>query len=222
MTDAFERYVEALGAPRGVELVEFAGRGGVRQPIAGRLGVWLPVVWEAYLVPAHEFVWLARVRPLGVPLMRAGDEFRDGKGRMRVGRRYFEGDGYDRAEYTVLWAWTLLFAPGEVLGIAGVVVEAAGEAAVRIAFPFRTETWEYALRFDEESGLLRVLETHRFEPRSGNALRWSAEVESYGALGGRPGRPCPEAVLTRWQGEPAVRLELERVDVRPSGSTPAP
>jgi len=211
---AFERYVEAVGGRRRVELVRFAGTGGVRQPVLGGAGFWLPVVWEGYVVPGREFVWLAQVRPLGLPLMKAGDEFKDGQGRMRVGRRFFDGDGYDRAEYTVLWCWTLLLAPHEVQARTDVVVEAAGDDAARVAFPFRSETWECTLRFEPEGGLLRTIETHRFDPKSGDPRRWSAEVERWRASGGTP---VPAAVLTRWEGEPAVRIEIDRVMTESAG-----
>jgi hypothetical protein len=205
---AFERYVEALGTGGRVELVELAGQGGVRQELIGRSGFWFPVVWEGYLVPGREFVWVARVRLLGFPLMRAGDEFKDGKGRMRVGRRILDGDGYDRAEYTVLWTWTLLLAPQEAQARADVIVEAAGADAARVSFPFRTETWECTLRFAPEDGLLRTIETHRFEPRSRHTRRWSAEVEQWRSSG-ETWRPA--VVLTRWEGNPAVRIEIEHV-----------
>ena len=149
--------------------MEFGGTGAVRQPVIGGAGFWLPVVWDGYVVPAQEFVWVAQVKPLGLPLMRAGDEFKDGKGRMRVGRRFFDGDGYDRAEYTVLWCWTLLLAPQEAQARPDVVIEAAGADAARVTFPFRNETWECTLRFATDDGLLRTLETHRFDPKSAAA-----------------------------------------------------
>jgi uncharacterized protein DUF6544 len=166
-------------------------------------------------VPAREFVWLARVRLFGLPVIRGGDEFKEGRGRLRLGRRLFDGDGFDRAEYTVLWAWTLLLAPGEALARTDVVTEPAGPDATRVAFPFRTETWECTLRFDPATGLLRQLETHRFVPKSGRALPWSTEVERWGA---QDGRPVPEAVLSRWEGEPAVRIAIERLELSGAGT----
>lgn len=210
MAGAYERYVEAVGGRSRTALVEFGGTGAVRQPVIGGAGFWLPVVWDGYVVPGQEFVWVAQVKPLGLPLMRAGDEFKDGKGRMRVGRRFFDGDGYDRAEYTVLWCWTLLLAPQEAQARPDVVIEAAGADAARVTFPFRNETWECTLRFATDDGLLRTLETHRFDPKSGQPRRWSAEVERWRASGAAP---IPEAVLTRWESEPAVRIEIDRVEV---------
>jgi hypothetical protein len=193
-----------------VDLIELAGRGAVRQEVVGRSGFWFPVVWEGYLVPGQEFVWVAQVRALGLPFTRAGDEIKDGRGRMRVRKRILEGDGYDRAQYTALWAWTLLLAPEEAQARADVVIEPAGADAARVAFPFRTETWECTLRFAPDEGLLRMIETHRFEPRSGRDRRWSAEVERWRSAG----EPrVPETVLTRWEGIPAVRIEIERVSV---------
>jgi hypothetical protein len=173
------------------------------------------MTWEGYVVPCREFVWVARIRVLGAPVLKGGDEFKGGKGRLRLGRRFFDGDGYDRAEYAVLWAWTLLLAPGEALARTEVMVEPAGPDAVRVAFPFRMETWECTLWFDPQTGLLRRLETHRFDPQGGRARRWSTDIERWGARGGRP---VPEAVLTRWEGEPAVRVAIERLDVSAAGT----
>jgi hypothetical protein len=206
----FDRYVEALGRRGRTGLIEFGGRGAMRQEVVGRSGFWFPIVWEAYLVPGSEFVWVAQVRALGLPFSRAGDEFKDGKGRARIGRRVFDGDGYDRAEYTLLWAWTLLLAPQEAQARPDVVIEPAGSDAARVSFPFRTETWGCTLRFAPEDGLLRVIETHRFDPRSGQARRWSAEVERWSSAGELP---HPETVLARWEDRPAVRIEIDRVSM---------
>jgi hypothetical protein len=129
---------------------------------------------------------------------------------MRVGRRILDGDGYDRAQYTVLWVWTLLLAPEAAQARADVVIEPAGADAARVAFPFRKETWECTLRFAPEDGLLQSIEAHRFEPRSGRDRRWSAEVNCWRSAGELR---APETVLTRWEGRPAVRIEIERVSV---------
>jgi hypothetical protein len=204
------RHLEALDAGSApVEALSLAGSGSVRQPLIGPLDLWLPMSWEARLAPGREFVWHARVRLLGLPLRSASDEFRGDRGRLAVGRRSAAGDGIDRTEYAVLWAWTLLLAPREAVTRPGVVCEPVDPATARVVFPFRDERWEATLRFDPGSGLLARLETHRFEPRSGFPLRWTVEVERYAAFAAGT---CPASVLTRWEQEPAVRLLLERVE----------
>ena len=206
-----QRHLEAAGVASSapIEHVAFSGRGAVRQPVLGGLGVWLPVTWEARLLPALEFVWKARVRLLGLPLLSASDEYRGGRGRLVVGRKVSAGEAFDRAEYAVLWSWTILLAPREALARPDVFCEAVDQTTSRLAFPFRSETWEATLRFDASTGLLARLETHRFNPRSGHPQRWSVEVERYRPNGGRR---FPAGVLSRWDGEPAVRLELDRVE----------
>jgi hypothetical protein len=213
--DRFERYVEALGLPAGIDFVEAGGRGGIRQSIAGSLGFWLPMTWSVHLIPAKEFVFLGRVRVAGIPLRSGGDELRDGHGRFRMGRRFLEGSSVDRAQHAALWAWSLLFAPRVALRRQGVIVEPAGDDGVRLALSYGAETWECALRFDPATGLLRRLDTHRDDATTGRSRRWSAEVERWET---RDGHPSPARVLTRWETTPAVRLDVARVDVSVAGT----
>ena len=202
------RHLDVAGAAAPVDSVTFAGRGAIRQQVAGSYGVWVPLTWDAELLPARAFVWKARVRVAGVPLRRVSDEFRSDRGRFVAGRRVLSGDAIDRAEYTMLWAWTLLLAPREGLTRAGAFCEAVDETTARLDYPFRGETWECTLRFDSASGLLSRLDTHRVDIRTGHPQRWSAEVGRWAAS---DGHAYPAAVLTRWSGDPAVRLEVERV-----------
>jgi hypothetical protein len=205
---ALDRYVDAVGG-NAAELVRARGRGGFRQPLAGSLGFWIPMRWELHLVPASDFVFLASVRLLGRSVLRGGDEYRDGRGRFRMGRRTLDGPAVDRAEYAALVGWTAVLAPGALVARSGVIAERGdGPDAVRVVFPFGTETWECVLRFDPAGGLLSRLETHRDDLRGGSR-RWSAEVERWTT---RDGRPSPERVLTRWEETPAVRVEFEAVE----------
>ena len=208
--DPFERYVEALGARASADFVEAGGRGGIRQPIAGSLGFWLPMTWSVHIVPGSEFVFLARVRVAGIPLGSGGEELRDGRGRFRTGRRFLDGRLVDRSHYALLWAWSLLLAPAFAIRREGVIVEPDGEHGVRLAYPYEAETWECALRFDPETGLLRRLDTHRDDAATGRARRWSAAVERWET---RDGHPLPARVMTRWETTPAVRLDVARLNL---------
>jgi hypothetical protein len=206
----FERYVEALGARASADFVEAGGHGGIRQPIAGSLGFWLPMTWSVHLVPGSEFVFLARVRLGGIPLRSGGEELRDGHGRFRRGRRFLEGRSIDRSHYALLWAWSLLLAPAFAIRRQGVVVERAGEDGVRLAFPYGAETWECGLRFDDETGLLRRLDMHRDDAATDRSRRWSAEVERWET---RDGHPSPARLMTRWETTPALRLDVGRLEL---------
>jgi hypothetical protein len=208
--DPFERYVAAVRQPAGIDFVEARGRGGVRQPVVGSLGYWLPLTWSLHLVPGREFVFLGRVRVAGIPIRSGGDELRDGRGRFRRGRRFLEGSSVDRTQHAALWAWSLLFAPGFAVRHQGVVVEPSGEDGVRATFPYGVETWECGLRFDPATGLLRRLDTHREDAATGRSRRWSAEIERWET---RDERPAPARVLTRWEESPAVRMDVAQVEL---------
>jgi hypothetical protein len=215
MPDRLERYVAELGLPAGVDLVEARGRGGIRQPVMGSHGYWLPMTWSLHVVPGSEYVFLERVRAAGIPLRSGGEELRGGLGRFRKGRRILEGPAVDRAQHAALWVWSLLLAPGFALRHTGVFVERAGDDGVRVAFPYGSETWECTLRFDPATGLLRRLDTHRDDARTGGSRRWSAEVERWET---RDGRPAPGRVLTRWDEVPALRLDVASVEVSAAGA----
>jgi uncharacterized protein DUF6544 len=215
MAPPLERYVEVLGGPTGIDFVEASGQGGIRQPVAGPFGYWLPMTWSLHLVPGSDFVFLARARVAGIPLRSGGDELRDGRGRIRIGRRVIDGEGADRAQHTALWAWSLLFEPRFALERPGVMVEPAGRAAVRLAYPYRTETWECTLRFEAASGLLHRLEAHRDDAAMGRARRWSVEVERWTS---GAGRTSPERLLTRWDEVPALRMHVARTKLSVEGT----
>ena len=188
--------------PRHATLLRLSGHGGSRQAA----GFWLPLAWELHLIPASDFVFLARTSFAGVRLGRLGEELRDGRGRYRAGRRILDGDAVDRAEHATLWAWTLVLAPLAVLDRADVFVEAAGAERVRVSFPYGTETWECGLTFGAD-GLLRRLDTHREHIGSGGGtLRFAIEVERFAA---QDGRPAPDRLVTRWGDVPSLRLDVD-------------
>jgi hypothetical protein len=120
------------------------------------------------------------------------------------------GDAIDRAQYAELWAWTFVLAPRSAFALPEVVAEPVGANAVRVLFPYGTETWQATLRFEADSGLLAGFETHRQEASTPAASPWSLEVTAWGSLAGRA---FPAEVLTRWRARPAVRLRLEAAQI---------
>jgi hypothetical protein len=200
-----DRFLAIAGGPARGEQLAFSGSGSARQPL-GPVSFWLALRYRARLVPARSFAFVEHARLAGLPLRRVSEEYRDGRGRYRAGRRELTGDAVDRAQHAALWGWTLVLAPRAAFALAEVVAEPVSATAVRVLFPFRAETWQATLRFDAGSGLLVRLETHRHEPTGRRSSPWSLEVAAVGAL---DGRPFPAEVLTRWHDQPALRLRLE-------------
>jgi hypothetical protein len=208
-----DRFLTVAGGPvRGEELT-FSGTGAANQPV-GPLSTWLGLDFEARLVPSRGFVLLGRARLLRFFGRRIAEEYRDGRGRYRAGRRVFTGDAIDRAQYAQLWAWTLVLAPRSALALPEVVAEPDGQTAARVLFPFGNETWQATLRFDSGSGLLTRFEIHRQEPGLRGASPWSLEVTAWDRL---DGRAFPAELLSRWREQPAVRLRIESATINPLG-----
>lgn len=209
MPGSLDRVLGLVGGPVRGEKLAFSGTGAARQPV-GPLSLWLPLTYQARLVPSRSFAFIARASLAGLRLRRIADEYREGHGRYRTGRRVLTGNEIDRAQYAALWAWTFALAPRAAFALPEVVAEPVSATELRVLFPFVTEIWQAALRFDAGSGLLTRFETHRQEPNSRGTSPWSLEVASWGSL---DGRAFPVELLTRWRERPAVRLRLDAAQV---------
>jgi hypothetical protein len=204
-----ERFLDLAGGPVRGEGVTFSGAGGAVQPV-GPVRLWLPLTYRAQLVPSRSFVLLARASFAGLPLRRIAEEYREGRGRYRAGRRVLTGTDIDRSECAELWAWTFALAPRVAFALPQVVAETVDTAEIRALFPYGTETWQAALRFDASSGLLERFATHRQEPNARGTSPWSLEVTAWRRLGDRA---FPAELLTRWGERPARRFRLDAVEI---------
>lgn len=74
-----------------------------------------------------------------------------------------------------------------------------------------SEIFEARLSFDDTSGFLRRVETRRFELRAGYPRAGSAELTSYSETGGMT---VPTSIATAWEDEPALRLQLDHMELR--------
>jgi hypothetical protein len=195
-----------------VTAVSCAGTGSIHQALAGRRGLWVPLTWELELRPGRSFVWQAAARIARIRNLRTSEEYRAARGRLTAGKRILEGDAVDRAEYTLLWAWTAALALGTAARLTGVTWERADEFSARMLFPFGPETWESTLRFDPATGLLRTFETKRFELRAGFVRPWTLELGAYCELGAIT---APTAVSMAWEGAAMTRLDLRLLTETP-------
>ncbi len=201
------RYLAALGSRPAATELAFSGSGAIHQALVGRAGLWLPLRFEARLRPGRSFVWQATARVVGIR-RRAVEEYRAGRGRLAAGGRSLEGESVDRAEYALLWAWSLALAPAESARVTGVSWERVDDGTARMLFPYGAETWEATLRFDPATGLLSRFETKRYELRAGFVRAWAMELDGFADLNGRL---APTGVRMLWEEDPVTRLELEEL-----------
>ena len=203
------RWLSLVGEETRTGDVSASGTGTIHQAVAGRMGIRLPLTWDLRLRPGRFFTWEAVIRAFGIRKVRSAEEYLSSRGRLIAGHRVYESEQIDRAQYAFLWAWTLALAPALAARESSVGWEAGDRSSARILFPYESEVLEATLRFDEGSGFLRRFETRRFELRAGYPRLWSAAFTEHREIGGIT---IPTSIVTAWEDEPVIRLEVERIE----------
>ena len=173
------------------------------------MGTRLPLTWDLRLRPGRFFTWEAVIRAFGIRKVRSAEEYLSSRGRLIAGHRVYESEQIDRAQYALPVGLDAGVGAGLVARESSVGWEAVDPSSARILFPYESEILEATLRFDEDSGFLRRFETRRFELRAGYPRLWSAEFTEHREIGGIT---VPTSIVTAWEDEPVIRLEVERVE----------
>ena len=145
------------------------GNGTVIAASFPRLGkLWVPIRWNLFLKPGSEFVWRYTITWYTTPFMRAGEEFRQGRGRFVVGNRILRSPNVNQSEHTPLWLYTLQFAlPAAVLD-ASVTWQALDDQQVKMILPLPNGApLEFVLYFNEDCSKLLQVKTERTANRTG-------------------------------------------------------
>ena len=203
------RWLSILGEEAHTGDISASGTGTIRQAVVGRMGTRLPLTWDLRLRPGRFFTWEAVIRAFGIRKVRSAEEYLSSRGRLIAGHRVYESEQIDRAQYALLWAWTLALAPARSARASSVGWEAVDPSSACILFPYASEILEATLRFDENAGFLRRFETRRFELRAGYPRLWSAEFTEHCEI---DGATVPASIVTAWEDEPVIRLAVERIE----------
>lgn len=158
---------------------------------------------------AHRVGWNARQRLAvtwyGLPVLRAIDDYVDGHGRMRIGRRDVTGPEIDQGENLFLWA-ELLLVPAAVAARPGARWQTVDADSALLRVPFEHGSDRLMVRFDPDTGLLTECRALRYRAPGGPKVGWHVWFERW--VHGPDGR-LPSRISVRWADRPRPWFVLD-------------
>jgi hypothetical protein len=183
------------------------GRAWMRRAPLPRLPV---TFWSA-----HRVGWSGRQRLavtwFGLPLLRGMDDYIDGHGRMRIGRRQVEGPEIDQGENLFLWA-ELLFVPSVIASRADVRWEPVDENRAVLHVPFGAASDRLDVEFDPVTGRMSECRAMRYRTPGDPKVGWHIRYERWSRF---PAGFFPGRISVRWadQSRPWFVLDVDGVAI---------
>jgi hypothetical protein len=158
---------------------------------------------------AHRVGWNARQRLAvtwyGLPVLRAVDDYVDGRGRMRIGRRSVTGPEIDQGENLFLWA-ELLLVPAALAARPQARWQSIDAESAMLRVPFDRASDRLMVRFDPDTGLLTECRALRYRTPGGPKVGWYVWYERWTH---GPGGWYPARISVRWADQPRPWFVLD-------------
>ena len=149
----------------------------------------------------------------GVPILKVDESYLEGHSRLELPFGVSEGEAkVNQAANLGLWAEALWF-PAIYLTDPRVRWEPVDEVTALLVVPFAEAEERFVVRFDPDSGLVRLLESMRYkEAASGARTLWLNEVLEWGSV---DGHTVPLGASLTWfdEGSPWAILSSDEVAV---------
>lgn len=148
----------------------------------------------------------------GLPLMRVNETYLGGKARLELPFGMTEGEPkVDQGANLALWAETAFWLPAVLVTDPRVRWEEQDDSAAVFVVPFGEAEERFVARFDEETGLLRLLEARRYKgPSSKTKTPWRCEAREWADVGGNI---IPTAGSLTWANEGTPWMVFRADDV---------
>lgn len=145
----------------------------------------------------------------GIPILKVNEHFIDGKSRLELPFGVVEDEPQvDEAANLGLWSETMMF-PGVYLTTQGVRWEAVDDVTARLVVPFEDIENAFTVQFNEESGLIEMMEVMRWkEAGDTEKVRWQAQALEWGEVNGFF---MPTLFAAQWMDETSPWL-LARIE----------
>lgn len=183
-------------------------------------GVWMPLRFQLYHRPGQAFQRNMEVTWFGLPVLKALDQYLDGKGMTGPMNNLATGPKVDQGANLILWA-EATFYPSLLLTDPRIRWEAIDDNSARLILPFGDTQDELIFYFDPETGLVTRTWAMRYQSNAGEKEPWSAEIQAWQTI---DGMQFPARVAVTWEkaGKPwsywdfeGVRWNVEIDDVLP-------
>lgn len=201
------RYLQAVTLLPRVENLYASGRGKAAFDV-GPLKVWVPLRWRAYVEPGRQFRWEGELAWFGQPILGGSASIIDGEAHVTEGWETKTGAAVLKSEHTILWLYTLAFAPSALLTLPEITWQPLDRTAARMIFPYGDDEWSFSLFFDPASGTLERLTTHRFNEEIGAFRPYQARFGERRSLGGTS---LPASLAVSWVDVLYMTMNVEHV-----------
>ncbi len=135
-----------------------SGRGWMRL-----FGLTWPMRFRFYHQVGNAYRSLIEATLFGLPLIKADELYRDGHFHGVTPGGVQEGAKYDQGANLRLWAEAVGYAPAYLLQDPRVKWEAMDDVTALLVAPFDSSLERFVVRFDPESGAIRLVESMRYK-----------------------------------------------------------
>lgn len=170
-------------------------------------GVWMPLRFRLYHRPGQAFQRDMEVTWFGLPVLKALDQFLNGKGMTGPVNQLDTGPKVDQGANLILWA-EVTFYPSLLLTDPRIRWETIDETSARLLLPFGDTQDELIFYFDPVTGLVTRTWAMRYQGASGEKEPWSAEIQAWQTVNGMQ-FPARVAVIWEKAGKPWSYWDFE-------------
>lgn len=182
-----------------------SGRGTMRIK-----GLTMPVRWRFTYRAGKDYRHQIQTTWFGLPLLKVNEVYQDGAGRLELPFGVSEGPKVDQGANLGLWAETI-WMPSVWLTDPAVSWKPLDEHTAVLLVPFGEKEQSFVVRFDPETGMIRIMESMRFKgEESESKTLWLNQVNQWGE---KDRKLIPVEVALTWfdEGTPWAELSVDSI-----------
>lgn len=160
-------------------------------------GLWMPLRFRLYHRPGYDFRREMEVTWFGLPVLKALDQYINGKGMTGPVGNADTGPEVDQGSNMILWA-EATFYPSLLITDPRIRWEAIDDNRARLLFPFGAQQDELIFHFDPVTGLVTRTAALRYQGTTGKKVPWYAEIQEWQTVNGMK---LPLTVAVVWENQ---------------------